>query len=302
MTNGSMQADAFLFQTAGRAGRHRGRRGADLRPHAAGAAQARRRDPGDPAAGGRDRRRRARAARWRRARGRSSRTSSPTSRTRPAARCRSRSAARLLALAAEYDFVIFEDDPYVALRFEGEPLPTMLSLDEGEQRRLRVVVLEDGLPRHPRRLPGRPGRADRPDPQAATNTYISPNMVAQSIVNEFCRSGAIDELDRDGQGRARASGATRSRGARARSSRTRASSARGRLLPLGRPARRHRRGRAGRRPPRSAAWCSSRAPTSCSRAARARCGSPTPACTPDQIDEGRRALAEAYRELAGAAA
>nr|MBA3326686.1 aminotransferase class I/II-fold pyridoxal phosphate-dependent enzyme [Solirubrobacterales bacterium] len=26
----------------------------------------------------------------------------------------------------------------------------------------------------------------------ATNTYISPNMVAQSIVHEFCASGAID--------------------------------------------------------------------------------------------------------------
>ena len=26
----------------------------------------------------------------------------------------------------------------------------------------------------------------------ATNTYISPSMVSQSIVNEFCRSGAID--------------------------------------------------------------------------------------------------------------
>jgi DNA-binding transcriptional MocR family regulator len=25
----------------------------------------------------------------------------------------------------------------------------------------------------------------------ATNTYISPNMVAQSIVNEFCRSGRV---------------------------------------------------------------------------------------------------------------
>jgi DNA-binding transcriptional MocR family regulator len=36
---------------------------------------------------------------------------------------------RLLALAAEYDFVVFEDDPYVALRFTGEKLPTMLSLD-----------------------------------------------------------------------------------------------------------------------------------------------------------------------------
>ena len=35
---------------------------------------------------------------------------------------------RLLALAREHGFTIFEDDPYVALRFEGESLPTMLSL------------------------------------------------------------------------------------------------------------------------------------------------------------------------------
>jgi 2-aminoadipate transaminase len=27
----------------------------------------------------------------------------------------------------------------------------------------------------------------------ATSTYISPNMVAQAIVNEFCRSGAIEQ-------------------------------------------------------------------------------------------------------------
>src|SRR5437588_96417 len=39
---------------------------------------------------------------------------------------------RLLELAANYDFAIFEDDPYVELRFEGERLPTMLSLDEAE--------------------------------------------------------------------------------------------------------------------------------------------------------------------------
>ena len=37
---------------------------------------------------------------------------------------------RLLELAAEYEFTIFEDDPYVELRFEGEDQPTMLSLDE----------------------------------------------------------------------------------------------------------------------------------------------------------------------------
>ena len=35
----------------------------------------------------------------------------------------------LLALAREYGFTIFEDDPYVDVRFRGEPLPTMLSLD-----------------------------------------------------------------------------------------------------------------------------------------------------------------------------
>src|ERR1035438_10414601 len=35
----------------------------------------------------------------------------------------------LLELAAAYGFVVFEDDPYVALRFSGESLPTMLSMD-----------------------------------------------------------------------------------------------------------------------------------------------------------------------------
>ena len=36
---------------------------------------------------------------------------------------------RLVELAREHDFVIFEDDPYGELSFEGERLPTMLSLD-----------------------------------------------------------------------------------------------------------------------------------------------------------------------------
>jgi len=36
----------------------------------------------------------------------------------------------LLALAVEYGFTIFEDDPYVDIRFRGEALPSMLSLDD----------------------------------------------------------------------------------------------------------------------------------------------------------------------------
>src|SRR5918997_4896640 len=40
---------------------------------------------------------------------------------------------RLIELAEHYGFVIFEDDPYVELRFEGERLPTILSLDQGDR-------------------------------------------------------------------------------------------------------------------------------------------------------------------------
>jgi 2-aminoadipate transaminase len=99
---------------------------------------------------------------------------------------------RLVALAAEYDFVLFEDDPYVELRFEGERLPTMLSLDEGDR-----VVYASSFSKTV--CPGiRVGYLAGPVEliaqarKLATSTYISPNMVAQSIVNEFCRSGAIE--------------------------------------------------------------------------------------------------------------
>jgi DNA-binding transcriptional MocR family regulator len=97
----------------------------------------------------------------------------------------------LLALAAEHDFVVFEDDPYVALRFSGETLPTMLSMDPER------VVYASSFSKTV--CPGiRVGYLVGPPAlisaigQLATNTYISPNMVAQSIVYEFCASGAIE--------------------------------------------------------------------------------------------------------------
>jgi len=99
---------------------------------------------------------------------------------------------RLLELAAEYDFILFEDDPYVELRFEGESLPTMLSLDESER-----VVYASSFSKTV--CPGiRVGYLAGPEPtispirKMATNTYISPSMVSQAIVAEFSRSGAID--------------------------------------------------------------------------------------------------------------
>jgi DNA-binding transcriptional MocR family regulator len=97
----------------------------------------------------------------------------------------------LLELAGEHGFLVFEDDPYVELRFSGEKLPTMLSMDPER------VVYASSFSKTV--CPGiRAGYLIGPAEliaqiaKLATNTYISPNMVAQSIVYEFCASGAID--------------------------------------------------------------------------------------------------------------
>ncbi len=98
---------------------------------------------------------------------------------------------RLLQLAADHGFMVFEDDPYVELRFSGETLPTMLSMDPER------VVYASSFSKTV--CPGiRVGYLVGPPDliaavgQLATNTYISPSMVSQSIVYEFCASGAIE--------------------------------------------------------------------------------------------------------------
>jgi 2-aminoadipate transaminase len=97
----------------------------------------------------------------------------------------------LLSLAREHGFTIFEDDPYVSIRFAGDPLPTMLSLDRDE-----TVVYASSFSKTV--CPGiRVGYLVGPAEliarvvKRATSTYISPNMVAQAIVHEFCQSGAL---------------------------------------------------------------------------------------------------------------
>ena len=99
---------------------------------------------------------------------------------------------RLLELAHEYEFIVFEDDPYVELRFTGEPLPTMLSMDP------ELVVYASSFSKTI--APGiRVGYLVGPRDviahveKLATSAYISPNMVAQGIVNQFVRSGALEK-------------------------------------------------------------------------------------------------------------
>ncbi|WP_435091087.1 PLP-dependent aminotransferase family protein [Micromonospora aurantiaca (nom. illeg.)] len=99
----------------------------------------------------------------------------------------------LLDLAAEYDFTIFEDDPYADIRFRGEPLPSMLSMDTRG-----VVVHASSFTKTV--CPGvrvgylvGPAELIAAIAKRATNLYISPGMVAQAIVHQFCVSGAIEE-------------------------------------------------------------------------------------------------------------
>lgn len=97
---------------------------------------------------------------------------------------------RLLELAREYDFLVFEDDPYIELRFTGERLPTMVSMDPervayaSSFSKTVAPGVRVGYLIGPRDLIARVG-------QLATGAYISPNMVAQGIVNQFARSGAL---------------------------------------------------------------------------------------------------------------
>ncbi|MGH3648101.1 MAG: PLP-dependent aminotransferase family protein [Micromonosporaceae bacterium] len=98
----------------------------------------------------------------------------------------------LIALAAEYRFTIFEDDPYADIRFRGEKLPSMLSLDSDG-----VVVHASSFTKTV--CPGvRVGYLIGPPPligeiaKRATSLYISPGMVSEAIVHQFCVSGDID--------------------------------------------------------------------------------------------------------------
>ena len=81
---------------------------------------------------------------------------------------------RLVELAAQFGFLIFEDDPYVDIRFAGEPLPTdARARPAARPRRLCLLVLQDGLPGHPRRLPRGRGRPHRPDREDRDRTPTS---------------------------------------------------------------------------------------------------------------------------------
>src|SRR5512133_2207968 len=100
---------------------------------------------------------------------------------------------RILELAEEHGFWVFEDDPYRELPFEQPAPQTMLS-DCGSDRVIHASSFSKTV------SPGvRVGYLAGPRDEItalakrANEIYIAPNMLAESIVWELCRSGALYE-------------------------------------------------------------------------------------------------------------
>ncbi|HEY1365755.1 MAG TPA: PLP-dependent aminotransferase family protein [Gaiellaceae bacterium] len=99
---------------------------------------------------------------------------------------------RVVELARAYDLLVYEDDPYGLVRFEGEPPPTLHELEGGERIvyassfsktaapgiRVGYLVLPAGL-------------AEAVE-AAAVGTYISPPFLTQATLLEFIRRGSFE--------------------------------------------------------------------------------------------------------------
>jgi 2-aminoadipate transaminase len=99
----------------------------------------------------------------------------------------------IVQLAADHGFTLFEDDPYRLICFEETREKTMLEMDTAD-RVIHASSFSKSV------SPGvRVGYLVGPADQIATlakranETYISPNMLAESIVFELCRSGGLEE-------------------------------------------------------------------------------------------------------------
>jgi 2-aminoadipate transaminase len=111
----------------------------------------------------------------------------PTGRTLSVERRR-----RLIDLASERDLLVLEDDPYGAVRFEGDAPPTLFELD-----RVGRVAYSSSFSKTV--APGiRVGYLVLPDRLAhavestAASTYITPALLSQATVHEFLDRGHFE--------------------------------------------------------------------------------------------------------------
>ncbi len=97
----------------------------------------------------------------------------------------------IVRLAEEHEFWIIEDGPYRALRYQGSDLPLMRTMNPDRVLYLSsfAKVLSPGV---------RIGYLVAPEriveavARIATDTYVTPGLLAQGIAYEFCRRGWLE--------------------------------------------------------------------------------------------------------------
>ncbi len=112
----------------------------------------------------------------------------------PSGRTLSRASRETLAeLVRERELLVYEDDPYGGVRFEGEELPTLYELTGG-----RNVIYSSSFSKVV--APGirvgyavLPEELVKPIEAVATETYISPSVFVQGALDEFVRSPSYEQ-------------------------------------------------------------------------------------------------------------
>ncbi|MCZ7574576.1 MAG: PLP-dependent aminotransferase family protein [Ardenticatenaceae bacterium] len=103
---------------------------------------------------------------------------------------------RLAELAERYGFWLVEDAPYRPLRYRGEHLPSLFDLAPAHTLQMSSFTKQISPGVRVGYLIGDATALARLA-RAAEDTYITPNLIGEATVYEFCRRGWLDpQLDR----------------------------------------------------------------------------------------------------------
>jgi 2-aminoadipate transaminase len=99
---------------------------------------------------------------------------------------------QLVSLASEHDLLVLEDDPYGAVRFEGDAPPTLFELDESGRVAYSSSFSKTVAPGIRVGYFVLPERLAHAVESAAASTYITPALLSQATVHEFLRRGHLE--------------------------------------------------------------------------------------------------------------